>query len=303
MDFTSDQFANQVTKSDSDKIGKSPKDGKSVWAGKLPTDGAMGWSGIALNLKLPMFASKNTRKGLAYLIDYKTVIDRAYFGLIDQSVSPFGSNTENTDPALRAGKGKYTYDPKLAAQYFEKDGWKREEGQPFWVKDIHGVKTPFHFSFKYYASNPASAKMGVILKEEFKKSGVDLELRPMDGTALYKDFDESDFEAINMGWGGGSIYPDPKQIWSTESIGQGGSNKVSYSNPKVDELIKKADSEFNRKKRSQYMQQIGKIIYDDLPYLFLVERHFLIQGISSKLQSPKWVERYGSGVSRELIHE
>jgi microcin C transport system substrate-binding protein len=302
MNFGSDQYVNQVIASDKDKVGKSPKDGKVVWAGKIPTDGSMGWSGIALNFKSPLFATKDTRKGLAYLVDYKTIIERAYFGMIEQSVSPFGSNTDNTDPGLKAKKGIYTYDTKKAAEYFAKDGWKKVEGQPFLMKMINGKNTPFHFALKYYASNPAGAKMAVIMKESMKKSGVDLELKPMDGTALYKDFEDREFDAAMMGWGGGSIYPDPKQIWSSESIGQG-SNKVSFSNPKVDELIKKANAEFDRKKRAKFLQEINRILYDEVPYIFTVERHFLLQGINSRFQSPKWVERYGSGPARELFHE
>ena len=98
------------------------------------------------------------------------------------------------------------------------------------------------------------------------------------------------------------MYPDPKQIWSSESIEQG-SNKVSYTNVKVDALIKKANLEFDRKKRVKMIQEIGKIIYDEVPYIFLVEQHTLLQGLNSRIKSPKWVERYGSGLSKDLFHE
>jgi microcin C transport system substrate-binding protein len=302
MNFSSDQYVNQVKASDKDKIGNSPADGKTVWAAKLPTDGAMGWGGIALNIKNPIFANKETRKGLAYLTDYKTIIQRAYFGMTDQSVSPFGSNTENTSPALKSGKGRYSYDPKKAAEYFAKDGWKKVDGQPFLMKTINGKNVPFHFTLKYGSSNPAAGKTGVILKEVFKKAGVDLDLRPLDGTALYKDFEDSNFEACIMGWGGGSIYPDAKQLWSTESMGQG-SNKVNYSNPKVDALITKSNLEFDRKKRAKMLQEIGEIIYDDVPYIFTVERHYLLQGFNSRFKSPKWLERYNTVPAVELFHE
>ena len=302
VSFTSEQFANQVTKSDREKVGASREEGKSVWGGKLPTDAAMAWSGLALNLNSPIFSSKNTRKGLAYLVDYKAVIERAYFGLISQSVSPFGSNTENTDPGLKAGKGIYTYDPKKAAEYFEKDGWVKKDGLASYVKDIGGKQVTFSFVLKYYASNPASEKMAVILKEVFKKSGVNIDLRPTDGAALSKDFDDKQFDAMIMGWGGGSIYPDPKQLWSSDSISDG-SNKVAYSNPQVDALIKKADLEFNRKKRAKLLQEINRILYDDVPYIFMIERHFVIEGINSRFKSPKWIERYSPTVAKELFYE
>ena len=303
VNFTSEQFVNQVKGSDRDKIGTSPQDGKPVWGNQLRTDGPMGWVGIALNFKFAPFEHKETRQALAYLVDYKTIIERAYFGMIDQSVSPFGSNTENTDPELRAGeKDRYAFDPKKAAKLLAKDGWKKEEAQAFLVKEINGVKTPFHISLKYFSSNPASSKVAVILKEIFKKNGIDLDLKPLDGTALYKDFDDRNFEAMIMGWGGGSIYPDPKQLWASDSNGQG-SNKVSYHNDQVDKLIKKANLEFDRKKRAKMLQEINRNLYDEVPYVFMVERHYLLQGIRSKFKSPKWVERYGSGPALELFYE
>jgi microcin C transport system substrate-binding protein len=302
VNFTSDQYVNQVKKGDADKIGASPKDGKKVWGNKLPTDGPMGWFGIALNTKVPMLSSKLTRQGLAYLVDYQTIIDRAFFGQIEQSVSPFGSNTENSDPGLRAKKGLYTFNPTKSAELFAKDGWKKEPGQPFLMKMIDGTNTPFHILLKFGTGNPAVSKISVILKEIFKKSGVDLELRAMDGTSLYKDFEEKQFEALVMGWGGGDLAPDPKQLWATESIPHG-SNYVSFSNAKADELIKKADLEFNRKKREKIMQQINRIIYEEVPYIFVAERHFILQGINSRFKSPMWIERFGDQPAKELFHE
>ncbi len=302
MRFTSTQFVTQVNGTDKERFGKSPKDGKDLWAGKLPVDGPMGWTGLALNLKNPILSSLNTRKGLAYLIDYQMIIEKAFMGTIEQSVSPFGSNTENTDPSLKNPKNRYHFDAKRAADFFEKDGWKKVDGAPFLEKMIDGKMTPFHLVLKYPSSNPTFSKVVVMLKEIFKKSGVDLEIKPGDVTALYKDIDDKNFEVAVMGWGGGSVYPDAKQIWSSDSI-KGGSNVVSYSNPKVDELIKKSNLEFDRKKRAKMMQEIGKIIYDELPYLFLVERHYLLQGLNSRIKSPKWTEKYGSSVAKDLFHE
>lgn len=300
--FDPDQYATQVKGTDKDRFGSKPGDGKPVWADQFKSDGTKPWWGLAFNLEQPMFASKDTRKGLAYLVDYKTIIERGYFGLVEQCVSPFGSHTDNTDPGLKSKKGIYTFDPKKAAEFFAKDGWKRDVSEPFLVKDIDGKKTLFRFTLKYYSGNTAAAKAVVILKEIFKKSGVDLELRPMDGTAMYKDFEDRNFEVAFMGWGAGSIHPDPKQLWDSTSVGKG-SNKTSYKNPKVDELIKKANLEFSHKKREKYLQEIDRILYDDLPYVFLVERSGELQGINSKFKSPRWTERFGSGVSKDLMHE
>jgi peptide/nickel transport system substrate-binding protein/microcin C transport system substrate-binding protein len=300
--LTSDQYVTQVNGVDKARFGKTPKDGKSVWADKLKTDGPMGWFGMALNAKTPVLSSVKTRKGIAYLIDYESITQKAFFGTMEQSVSPFGSNSDNVAAELKNPKNRYHLDLAKAAELFKADGWVHEPNAPFLMKEINGKKVPFHFVLKFPPSSPAQSKAAQMLKEIFKKAGVDLELRAMDGTALYKDFEESNFEANFMGWGGGSLDPDPKQLWSTDSI-KGGSNKVSYSNPKVDALIKKANVEFNRKKRSKLLQEIGSMLYDELPYIFICERHFVLQGTTSRIKSPKWMERFGAGVAKDLFYE
>lgn len=300
--LTSDQFVTQVQVVDKDRIGKSPKDGKSVWADMLRSDSPMGWFGIALNLKDPRFSSVGTRKGLAYLIDYQGVFEKCFYGTMEQSVSPFNSKSNNVAPELKSQKNWYRFDVAKAAEYFKKDGWVHAEGDSFLSKTISGKKTMFKFSLRYASQSPAQGKTAQLLKEIFKKSGVDLDLRPMDMTSLYKDFEDSEFDAIVMAWTGGGMYPDPKQLWSTEAM-KGGSNRVSYSNPKVDELIKKANLEFDRKKRSLILQQIGKILYDEVPYIFVGERHFVLQGMNSRIKAPKFIEKFGSSVAKDLFYE
>jgi microcin C transport system substrate-binding protein len=299
--LTSDQFVTQVNGVDRERFGTTPQDGKKVWAGKLKSSGPMGWLGMALNLKNPMLASLKTRKGLAYLIDYGSITDKAFYGTMEQSVSPFNSASDHVHPSLNQAQNRYRFDPKKAADFFEQDGWKKDPSSPVLVKEINGKKIPFKLQLKFPLGSPAQSKSAQMLKEVFKKQGVDLDLRAMDTTALYKDFEDSNFEAMFMAWSG-SMEPDPKQLWSTDSM-KGGSNKVSYSNPKVDALIQKANFEFNRKARTKVLQDIGKILYDELPYIFICERHFILQGMNSRIKSPLWIEKFGSSSAKELFYE
>ncbi len=299
--LTSDQFVTQVNGVDRERFGKSPKDGKKVWADKLKSSGPMGWLGMALNLKNPMLSSLKTRKGLAFLIDYASITEKAFYGTMEQSVSPFNSASDNVHPSLRTAESRYRFDPKKAAQYFELDGWKKDPSSPVLVKEINGKKVPFKLALKFAMASPAQSKSAQMLKEVFKKQGVDLELRAMDATALYKDFEDSNFEAMMMGWSG-TMEPDPKQLWSTESM-KGGSNKVSFSNAKVDSLIEKANFEFNRKARTKILQEIGKVLYEELPYIFICERHFILQGMNSRIKSPLWIEKFGSSSAKEMFYE
>ena len=98
-----------------------------------------------------------------------------------------------------------------------------------------------------------------------------------------------------MGWGGGSVDNDPKQIWHSSSIAGSGSNFVSYSNKEVDTLIEKARMTLNKDKRVGIMRSIYKKIADDVPYLFLFNSKFGFYGHTKKMKGPQDTFTYGIG--------
>jgi ABC-type transport system substrate-binding protein len=299
--FNTDQYVLQARGSDKDKVGKTQNSGQKVWAMQFPSDAAQSWFGVALNQKHAFLKSLKVRQALTYLIDYDTLNQKVFYGLNDQCVTPFGGRTDNTPPELKNPKNLYHYDPKKAAELLKQDGWAGNGTDNFLHKSIDGKDTVLRFQLKFnLGSAPASGTVQM-MKEEYKKAGIDLDLRSMDTTALFQDFEDSKFDAILMGWGGGGIYPDPRQLWHSASAA-GGSNKESYRNPEVDQLIEKADFEFNMKKREKIMQKITTILYHDLPYIFLSERKFILEGLNSRVKSPRWVERYSTSVANDLFY-
>ncbi len=301
MEVAADKFATQVRGVDKDRVGTKPNSGKTVWADQFRSDGSFPWFGMGLNYNNPIF-TKATRQALAYLTDYDTIIKKAFFGLPDQCLIPFGSTSRNLHPSLKDKKNQYRFDMKKGLALLKADGWADTDGDNVLDKVINGKKTPFQFTFKYSASSNPAASTAQILKETYKKAGIQFDVRAVEGAALYKDFEERQYDAVFMGWGGGSIYPDPRQIWHSQSISGGGSNTVGYANPKVDQLIDQANLEFDPKKRTKLLQEIGKILYEDLPYLFLVERHYSLEVLNSRIKSPKWMFRYGTSVARDLFY-
>src|SRR5207248_2451313 len=96
------------------------------------------------------------------------------------------------------------------------------------------------------------------------------------------DLNKRDYQAVIMGWTGVPI-PNPKQIWHSKSEAEMGSNHVGYNNPKVDELIEKANQEMDLKKRGTTLQEINRIIYEDQPYTFLTESRSVLGGFSKNI--------------------
>jgi len=300
--LTSDQFVNQVNGVDQVKFGKSREEGKTLWASKFKSDRPQSWFGLAFNLRDSRLVSLPFRRAIASLVDVDAIIEKAFLGTASRSVSPFGTYTENVSLRLRDKKNWGRFDIKAATTALEREGYLRDPSSPFFVREVGGKKVPLKLVLRFMSGSPAQMRASQILKEVFKKAGIDLELRAMDATAFFKEIHESQFELALLGWSGGDIQPDPEQHFSTAAA-KGGSNYGAYSNPKVDALIQKANREFDPKKRQKLIQQIGDILYDELPYVFIMERNMVLGALNSRIKSPKWIERFGTTLARNLCYE
>jgi ABC-type transport system substrate-binding protein len=300
--LTSDQYVNQVKGVDSGKFGTSRDSGRTLWADRFKTARALSWAGIAINLKHPWLASLNLRKALAHLVNYEDVIQKGFMGTASRCVSPFGSSGPYVSDHLKANSSRYSYDPKKARELLLQDGFRQEPGQAFFLKELNGKVQPLRFVFKFMNESPAQQRVAQILKESFKKAGIDLELRPEDPGVMFQSLHKKEFELAFSGWGAGGVQPDPRQLWASSS-NEGGSNYTSFINASVDEMIRQANVEFNEGKREKLLQKIGDILYEQVPYVFLMERDFVLAALHSRIQSGKWIRKYGTDLAKDLFYE
>lgn len=300
--LTSDQFVNQVNGVDQAKFGKSREDGKTLWASKFKSDRPQSWFGMAFNFRDSRLASLGFRRAIAKLVDCDAVVEKGFLGTASRAVSPFGTYTDNVSSKLRNSKSWQKFDLKGAIADLEKEGYRRDPSSSFFVHEVAGKKVPLKLVLKFMSQSPAQMRASQLLKEAFKKAGVDLELRAMDSSAFFKDIHEGQFELAFLGWAGGDIQPDPAQHFSSAAA-KGGSNYGGYSNAKVDNLIASANLEFDPKKRQKIIQQIGDILYEEIPYVFIMERNMVLGALNSRIRSPKWIERFGTSLAKELFYE
>ena len=90
-----------------------------------------------------------------------------------------------------------------------------------------------------------------------------------------------------MGWGGGSVHNDPKQVWHSASSKNGGSNFISYSNPEVDRLIDEGRKINDNDERAKVWHKVYKLIADDAPYVFMFNKKYDHYAVSKKIGMKK----------------
>ena len=241
---------------------------KSVFKVRAENLSPKGYSFIGWNLKNVVLKSKQVRLALYKLINRKEMNEKFRYGASLFSTGPvYGTSkyrNKNVAPVL--------FDPAGALKILRKEGWSDADSDGTLEKKINDKKQKL--SFIILVANKDSIKYLTMFKEDAKKIGVDVKIKFLEWNSFIKALGERNFEGVMLGWGGGSIEWDPKQIWHSDSAKKQGSNFISYSNAEVDALIDEARFITNPEKRKKKLQRVYEVIANDYPYAFLFTPKF-----------------------------
>ena len=211
------------------------------------------------------------------------------YGKAKLATGPWYSWSDYADPLIKP----IPFDPKQAGELLNSAGWQDTDKNGVLDKIIQGQKKEFKFTLIFPSKD--FEKYLTIYQQDLKKSGINMSLRFMDWSAFIKLLREKKFEAVTLGWSGGSVELDPKQIWHSESAREGGSNFIQYSNPEVDHLIDEGRVEMNRDKRIKIFQKVYRLVAEDYPYLFLFNSPVQFYTHSKKVKMEKDTYLYELG--------
>lgn len=219
-----------------------------------------GLSYIGWNNARPFFSDKRVRQAMSMLLNRQKIVEKISLG---QAQLVSGPNYYY-GPAYDRTITPYPFDIDGAKRLLDAAGWTDHNGDG--IRDKDGV--PFHFSFLYGSGSPAGERIGSILREELAKVGIQMELRPLEYSALTKLILARDFDALAMAWGGGSVETDNYQLFHSSQI-KDGSNLVAFNNPKADDLMVHIRSELDPEKRQQLQYQLHALLHEEEPYTFM----------------------------------
>jgi microcin C transport system substrate-binding protein len=270
MRLTPEQFADQTN---------GPE-----WEGRIEKEKVenkmpKGTSFVAWNFKNPLFKSKNVRLALYHLMNREEMNQKFAYGLSSLATGPWYKDNPSADPSVKP----VLFDPEKAKKLLAEEGWKDEDKDGILEKTFDGKVQKFEFTIMYPSKD--LEKYWVFYQNDLKKAGVNAKLQLIEWNSFIEKLDTQDFDAATLAWSSTSIFPDPKQIWHSESAVKGGSNFISYSNPEVDKLIDAARVEFDDEKRQQMMRKVYKLIAEDVPYAFMFNPAFVFYANSPRLQT------------------
>lgn len=221
---------------------------------KLPT---ADYRCIMYNLNNDILKDINVRKAFNYAVNRKGVVDGILLGYGKEAYSPIQINKFN-NPDVE----KYTYDLEKVNALLDEAGWKKGS-DGIRVKD--GKKLAFTLTTPI--TDEVRVNMANYLASEFKKIGADIKVDALDWNAI----DIGKCDAFVLGFGSPYDADDcTYKLFSSSQTGEDGENYGNYSNPKVDESLKKARTVEDEEQRKKLYGEFQAELAEDPPYNFIV---------------------------------
>jgi len=215
--------------------------------------------GIEFNLDRPILKNSQVRKAIAHTIDPAVVLNVAWYGLGERTVSIVSPTLKRFyNPNVTT----YPYDPKAAARLLDEAGFPLKGRWRFAL--THDFQ-PFGENFK---------RSGEALKSALAVVGIDVTVRGQDFPSYLKrvysdrDYDFSFHPFTNMF--------DPtvglQRFFTSDNYRKGVAftNASHYANPDIDRLFAEIAVESDQLKRKALIDRFQEIVADDLPVLPLM---------------------------------
>jgi ABC-type transport system substrate-binding protein len=125
------------------------------------------------------------------------------------------------------------------------------------------------------ADQPILVQTAEILKEQWRKLGVNVEIKKIDIGELKREIiPKKDYDALLFGEVLGQT-PDPFPFWHSSQKGENGLNLSNYENKDVDKLLEEARENLEERKRKEILEKFQKILIEDCPAIFLYNPDYL----------------------------
>jgi peptide/nickel transport system substrate-binding protein len=214
---------------------------------------------VGWNLRRPYFQDRRVRQALTRLVNRQAIVDKLEFGLGKVISGPFFFQGYEYDQKI----APLPYDPAEAKKLLDEAGWIDHDGDG--IRDKDG--TPFRFTFLIPSGARFYERLATLMKEDFSKEGIDMEIRTMEWAAFIGRVNERDFDATALGWSFGPD-EDPYQVWHS-SQSKEGSNFVGFENKETDRILEEARTIFDKDERTKLYHRFHEIIAEEQPYTFL----------------------------------
>jgi peptide/nickel transport system substrate-binding protein len=200
---------------------------------------------LAMNVTHKPFDNKLVRQAINYAVDPAAIIKHIYEGNGYVMNGPLGSNVIGFDPKIK----RYPLDPKKAKELLG------QAGHP------QGLEVKLYFSPDRY---PKAKEVCQVIADQLGKAGIRTELISQEFAVFWGK------DGVNGGkipfYYVGRPAADADTVYD-QYYRSGVTPRIQYKNPEFDKLIDEEQKTGDPKKRVALLQQAGRILMEDVPFV------------------------------------
>ena len=237
-------------------------------------------AGMYLNTENPILADARVRFGLAHAMNFDRVIETVLRGDYDRL------------PTFQLGFGDYDnrsirareFDIDKANAYFDDAGFAERGGDGIRVRDGQRL------SLRVTYGAPHHTERLVILREEARKAGVELDLQLLDGSSAFKTMQEKKHEIAWMSWSSQGLSPRYWEHFHSANAGKPQTNNLgNHASPEMDDLIMSFRASSDLEERIALAHRLEQMVHDAGVVIPTFQVPYTREGSWRWIKLPEWL--------------
>lgn len=220
---------------------------------------------IGFNHSNKFLQSRSLRKAIAHTIPKQEIIRLVYYDQAEAIYGPFSPLRKFFNPDL---VDNLSYDPDKSRQILAENQYFDSDNDGLLETIVENDTLPLRLSYHYNAGNEQRKAVGIILREELKKIGIELQVKSLEWSVYLQGLRNGDFELF---YGGVVSMPNSYNFIHLlhSSSAFGGRNYANYQNKKTDMILDQLEKSKQAEAESELIGQLIKQVHQDVPYYFL----------------------------------
>ena len=210
-------------------------------------------AGMWINTAKKPLDDINIRLGLAHGINIDKVINTVLRGDYERLESHHVGFNDYSNTTIKPRP----FDLKKSDHYLNLAGWSEYGDDGIRVKEGNRLAFEVNYGAQHHTDRL------VVIKEEAKKAGIELNLKLLDSSASFKQVLEKKHQIAWMAWSGGGLSPRFWEFYHSTNANKPQTNNITNtSSPELDMLIEAYRKELSKEKRIQQAHQLEQMIHD-----------------------------------------
>jgi peptide/nickel transport system substrate-binding protein len=221
---------------------------------------------LDLNTENEFLRDKRVRQALSYATNRDEIAEQIYNGLV--TVAPL-DEFEASKYFDQEVAGRVVYDPVEARRLLRMAGWHDTDGDGFVEKDGRKLE----LSITASAGQLNRERTELVLREQYRQIGVDLEIRNYNGTVLYGTYEDGGilkrgkFDIAMYAWLSSPEPATKEALYSAKNIPPRGQNNPRINHRELTQLLAKGSTEVDVTKRVEIYRRVSGILVEEVPVI------------------------------------